>query len=41
VGRRASAEVLLAGALRARIERWLELEGVFTVAGFGNVELAG
>ncbi len=32
---------LLAGALHARIERWLELEGVFTIAGFGDVELAG
>ena len=23
------------------IERWLELEGVFTIPGFGDVELAG
>jgi hypothetical protein len=41
VARRASDEELLAGALHARIERWLELEGVFTVCGFGDVELAG
>jgi hypothetical protein len=39
--RRASAEELLADALHARIERWLELEGVFTILGFGDVELAG
>ena len=23
------------------IERWLELEGVFTIPGFGDVELVG
>jgi hypothetical protein len=28
-------------ALHARIERWLEPEGVFTILGFGDVELAG
>lgn len=39
--RRGSDEELLVGALQARIERWLELEGVFDVAGFGAVELAG
>ena len=39
--RRGSDEELLSGALQARIERWLELEGVFNVAGFGDVELAG
>ena len=39
--RRASEEELLAGALHARIERWLEQEGVFTILGFGDVELAG
>ena len=39
--RRASDEELLAGILRARIERWLEQEGVFHVAGFGDVALAG
>ena len=38
---RASDEVLLAGILLARIERWLEQEGVFHVAGFGDVALAG
>ena len=38
--RRGSDEELLAAALQARIERWLELEGVFDVAGFGDVELA-
>jgi hypothetical protein len=32
---------LLAGALHARIERWLELEGAFTILGFGDVRLAG
>lgn len=41
VVRRVSDEELLAGALHARIERWLELEGVFTILGFGDVELAG
>jgi hypothetical protein len=41
VARRASDEELLVGALHARIERWLELEGVFTILGFGDVELAG
>ena len=39
--RRVSDEELLAGALHARIERWLELEGVFTILGFGEVELRG
>lgn len=38
--RRASDEELLAGILQARIERWLEQEGVFHVAGFGDVALA-
>ena len=38
---RASDEELLAGVLHLRIERWLEQEGVFDVAGFGDVELAG
>ena len=38
--RRGSDDELLAAALQARIERWLELEGVFDVAGFGDVELA-
>lgn len=37
--RRASDEELLAGILLMRIERWLEQEGVFDVAGFGDVEL--
>jgi hypothetical protein len=41
VARRVSDEELLAGMLHARIERWLELEGVFTILGFGDVELAG
>jgi len=41
VARRVSDDELLAGALHARIERWLELEGVFTIIGFGDVELAG
>ena len=40
MARRASDEELLAGALHTRIERWLELEGVFTIPGFGDVELA-
>jgi hypothetical protein len=31
---------MLAGALLLRIERWLEAEGVFGVAGFGDAELA-
>jgi Domain of unknown function (DUF6907) len=39
--KRASDEELLAGILQARIERWLEQEGVFHVAGFGDVALAG
>ena len=39
--RRASDEELLAGVLHLRIERWLEQEGVFDVAGFGDVKLAG
>ena len=38
---RGSDEELLAGVLQVRIERWPELEGVFHVAGFGDVELAG
>jgi len=41
VTRRVSDEGLLARALHARIERWLELEGAFTLLGFGDVELAG
>jgi len=41
VPRRASDEELLAGAILLMIERWLELEGVFEVAGFGHLELAG
>jgi hypothetical protein len=41
VPRRASDEELLAGILQARIERWLEQEDVFHVAGFGDVALAG
>ncbi len=41
VGRRCSDEELLAGIVHLRIERWLEQEGVFHVAGFGDVELAG
>ena len=41
MARRVSDEELLAGALHARIERWLELAGVFTILGFGDVELAG
>jgi len=41
VARKASDEELLAGALHARSERWLELEGVFTILGFGDAELAG
>lgn len=36
-----SDEELLAGILLMRIERWLEQEGVFDIAGFGDVELAG
>ncbi len=40
VARKASDEERLASALHTRIERWLELEGLFTVAGFGDVELA-
>lgn len=39
--RRASGGELLAGILQMRIERWLELEGVLDIAGFGDVELAG
>ncbi len=38
---RAGDDEVLGGALHARIERWLELEGVFTIVGFGDVELAG
>lgn len=41
MARRASDEELLVGALHARIERWLELEGIFAILGFGDVELAG
>jgi hypothetical protein len=41
VPKRASDEVLLVGILLARIERWLEQEDVFHVAGFGDVTLAG
>ena len=41
MARRASDEELLAGAVHAQIERWLELEGVFTILGFGDMELAG
>ncbi len=37
--RRASDGELLAGVLHLRIERWLEEEGVFDVAGFGDGEL--
>jgi hypothetical protein len=40
LARRVSDEELLAAALHARIERWLELEGIFTILGFGDVELA-
>jgi hypothetical protein len=36
-----SDEELLAAMPHARIERWLELEGVFTILGLGDVELAG
>ena len=38
---RASDAELLAGYLHARAGRWLEQEGVFHVAGFGDVALAG
>ncbi len=41
MGRRCSDEELLAGLFQHRIERWLEQEGVFRIAGFGDVELAG
>jgi hypothetical protein len=41
MGRRCSDEELLAGILQHRLERWLELEGVFEMLGFGHVELAG
>jgi hypothetical protein len=34
-------EELLAGMIVTRLERWLELEGVFEVSGAGRVELAG
>ena len=34
-------EELLAGMIVTRLERWLELEGVFEVRGLGHVELAG
>ena len=33
--------MLLAGTLQARIERWLEQEGVIHAAGFGDFTLAG
>lgn len=39
VPRRASDEELLAGILQLKIERWLEQEGVFDIAGLGDVEL--
>jgi hypothetical protein len=39
--RRCSDQLLLTGILQHRIERWLEREGVFHVAGLGDVELAG
>ena len=38
--RRASDAEMLAGVLLLRIERWLETEGVFDVAGVGDFELA-
>lgn len=38
--RRVSDAEMLAGVLLLRIERWLETEGVFDVAGVGDVELA-
>jgi hypothetical protein len=41
MARRCSDEELLAGVLQHRIERWLEQEGVFSVAGLGDMELAG
>ena len=41
MAKRASDEDQLAGVLLLRIERWLEQEGVFHVAGFGDVTLAG
>lgn len=40
VPRRVSDAEMLAGVLLLRMERWLELEGVFDVTGFGDVELA-
>jgi hypothetical protein len=40
VTRRASDAEMLAGVLLLRIERWLEAEGVFDVAGVGDFELA-
>jgi hypothetical protein len=39
--RRGTDEELLAGMIVTRLERWLELEGVFEVPGVGHVELAG
>jgi hypothetical protein len=36
-----TAAELLAGTVITRLERWLELEGVFEVPGVGHVELAG
>jgi hypothetical protein len=41
MGRRTSDEEQLVGTLILRIERWLEQEGIFEIAGFGDVELAG
>lgn len=41
MARRVSDEEYLAGMLHARIERWLEQERIFTILGFGDVELAG
>ena len=41
MARRCGDEELLAGVLQHRIERWLEQEGVFGVAGLGDIELAG
>jgi photosystem II stability/assembly factor-like uncharacterized protein len=41
MARRHSDADMLPCLLQHRIERWLELEGVFTMLGFGDVELAG
>jgi hypothetical protein len=38
--RRVSDAEMIAGVLLLRIERWLETEGVFDVAGVGDFELA-